>query len=816
MFLQRNSLFMNTNKKLINEDDYKEEQILKMFDGITIGYALCEMVYDQDLTPIDYRFLRINKGFQEQTGLEITTTIGRTIKEIFPDIELIWIERFALLASNQVPIHFTEYNHNTNKFYDIYGFSQVKGKFSILISDITEQKKTEIKFLDSQSLLSVIFNNTRDLQLLVEYQGNHSFKVVAVNNSYLDKGKQFGIHVTKEDLIGKTLEVVCKDYIYLEPDVVKNTINNYKKVIDSNQQIKFVESVSIENFPYHAEVTLTPIINSENGKKYVFYNSHDITKETESIRLLKDSEERFALAVKASNAGIWDWKVLESDKLWVSDRLYEILGYQPGEVEARFSNWKDWIHPNDSKRVMKVLKNHLENNVSYQLEFRIRKKTGDYAWIFTRGASVLNEHGKPIRIAGSVSDRTERKKVQISLKLKSREIEAKNQKLYQANQELLKTKERAEESDRLKSAFLANMSHEIRTPMNGILGFSRLLKDPGLSGDEQNNYIKIIERAGDRMLNIINDIISISKIESGERNISYTDTDIYNQVDFVCNLLKPEAENKNIGLYIDKQFSKKNIVIRTDGEKLFAILTNLVKNAIKYTQQGEITIGYSQKEEFLEFFVKDTGIGIAEDRQDVIFERFIQADIQNVMAKQGAGLGLSISKAFLDMLGGKIWLESKEGIGSTFYFAIPYQPGTEELEVKEKTIAPVDEEFEINKIKTLIAEDDKISAMLISKEMDKYSKKVIKAQNGLEAVEMFQENPDTDLILMDIQMPVMNGYIATQEIRKINKDVIIIAQSAFALSGDKDKALVAGCNDYLTKPINRIELLTLLQKYFKK
>ena len=218
----------------------------------------------------------------------------------------------------------------------------------------------------------------------------------------------------------------------------------------------------------------------------------------------------------------------------------------------------------------------------------------------------------------------------------------------------------------------------------------------------------------------------------------------------------------------------------------------------------------------MEFFVKDTGIGIAEDRQDVIFERFIQADIQNVMAKQGAGLGLSISKAFLDMLGGKIWLESKEGIGSTFYFAIPYQPGTEELEVKEKTIAPVDEEFEINKIKTLIAEDDKISAMLISKEMDKYSKKVIKAQNGLEAVEMFQENPDTDLILMDIQMPVMNGYIATQEIRKINKDVIIIAQSAFALSGDKDKALVAGCNDYLTKPINRIELLTLLQKYFKK
>jgi len=651
---------------------------------------------------------------------------------------------------------------------------------------------------------------------LVEYHDIHNFEIVAVNNSYMDKGKQFGIYVTNEDFVGKSLEDVCRDLIYLKPEVLKATIINYQKVIDSNQQLKFIESITIENFPYHSEVTLSPIINAENGKRYVFYNSHDITKETESIGLLKDSEERFALAVKASNAGIWDWKFLESDELWISDRLYEILGYEPGEVEPRFSNWKSWIHPEDAERVLTVLKDYLENDVTYQIEFRIRKKNGEYAWIFNRAESVRDDKGRPIRIAGSVSDRTQRKKGEFLIQEKTKEIESQNIKLNQANRELLKTKEKAEESDRLKSAFLANMSHEIRTPMNGILGFSRLLKEPGLSGDEQNNYIKIIESAGERMLNILNDIISISKIESGERSITYRETNIYNQVDFVLNLLNPEAENKNIRLSKDKQFSDADLIIKTDGEKLFAILTNLVKNAIKYTHCGEIVIGYYKKGAFLEFFVKDSGIGIAEDRQDVIFERFIQADVQNIMAKQGAGLGLAISKAFIDMLGGKIWLESEEGIGSTFYFTIPYQIGTEDFEVLEKVIIPSIEEIDIKKIKTLIAEDDKISAMLISKEMEKYSAEILKAGTGLEAVELFHKNPDIDLVLMDIQMPVMNGYVATQQIRKTDKNVIIIAQSAFALSGDKDKALIAGCNDYITKPINRIELITLLQKYFKK
>lgn len=241
-----------------------------------------------------------------------------------------------------------------------------------------------------------------------------------------------------------------------------------------------------------------------------------------------------------------------------------------------------------------------------------------------------------------------------------------------AEAELLKVKDQAEESDRLKSAFLANMSHEIRTPMNGILGFAELLKEPNLTGEEHDMYLEIIEKSGIRMLNIINDIISISKIEAGLMKLYWEESNINEQIDFIYTFFKPEVEGKKIQFSCHKGLPSNEALIKTDREKLYAILTNLVKNAIKYSEKGSIELGYTKKEKHLEFYVKDTGIGIPDYRQDAIFERFIQADIADKMAQQGAGLGLSISKAYVEMMGGKIWVDSEFGKGSTFYFTIPY------------------------------------------------------------------------------------------------------------------------------------------------
>jgi len=381
-----------------------------------------------------------------------------------------------------------------------------------------------------------------------------------------------------------------------------------------------------------------------------------------------------------------------------------------------------------------------------------------------------------------------------------------------AEQELKAALAKAQESERLKLAFLANMSHEIRTPMNGILGFSELLKNPELSGNQQQEYIEIIEKSGRRMLNIINDLIDISKVEAGLMDITFSKTNINEQMEYLSSFFKPEAEKKGIQLSTRISLFGEYAVIKIDREKLFSILTNLVKNAIKYTNEGSIEFGYVLKDQNLEFYVKDTGIGIASEWHEKIFQRFIQADIANKNAYQGAGLGLSITKAYVEMLEGKIWIESEPGKGSVFYFTIPYQPVKIENASGKKL--PEDEVMVSRKLKLLIAEDDPASEMFLSISLKTIAEEILLAKTGKEAVEISRNNPDIDLILMDIQLPEMDGYEASRQIREFNKKVIIIAETAYGFPSDRDNALAAGCNDYISKPINKENLMELIGKYF--
>jgi hypothetical protein len=417
----------------------------------------------------------------------------------------------------------------------------------------------------------------------------------------------------------------------------------------------------------------------------------------------------------------------------------------------------------------------------------------------------------------------ERSKLAAELLIANKELTFQNQEKEKRAAELLKAKESAEESDRLKSAFLANMSHEIRTPMNGILGFADLLREPHLTGEMQQEYIAIIKKSGIRMLNIINDIICISKIESGLMEANIQEMNINHKIKFIHNFFKPEMKEKGIRFSVENTLPAKEAFIRSDSEKTYSILTNLVKNAVKNTEAGEIELGYVVKKENdhceLEFFVKDTGIGIPKERQMAIFERFTQADISNKMASQGAGLGLSISKAYVEMLGGKIWVESEEGKGSIFYFTLPYgaeqrrEISNRNKDTSKKTSTEVN--LKALTLKVLIVEDDKISRMLLAIMVQDYSFVIFEAKTGVEAVAILRNNPDIDLILMDIQMPVMNGYEATRQIRQFNKDVIIIAQTASGLSFDKENINRVGCNTYMLKPINKHKLLKLIQGYFK-
>jgi signal transduction histidine kinase/ActR/RegA family two-component response regulator len=390
------------------------------------------------------------------------------------------------------------------------------------------------------------------------------------------------------------------------------------------------------------------------------------------------------------------------------------------------------------------------------------------------------------------------------------------EKLKEANVKLKKSKIKAEESDQLKSAFLANMSHEIRTPMNGIMGFTELLKQGNLSLEEERSYVEIIQKSGIRLLNIINDIVDVSKIEAGQMNVSLTSTNIDKQLQYINTFFKPETQEKGIQLILNTNPTEEALIITTDKEKLYAILINLVKNAVKYSNKGKIEFGYEIKGDWIQFYVKDDGIGISKDRQKAIFERFVQADFNDKMARQGAGLGLAIAKAYVDLLGGEIWVKSELDKGAAFYFKLPYSINNQKNNNTQFALEENQESCVVKNLKILVTEDDNISRLLILKVLKKFSKELLTAKTGLEAVEICRNNPDIDLILMDIQMPLMNGYEATKEIRKFNTAVIILAQTAFALEGDKLKTIAAGCNDYISKPIKIQELSILLQHYFCK
>lgn len=386
--------------------------------------------------------------------------------------------------------------------------------------------------------------------------------------------------------------------------------------------------------------------------------------------------------------------------------------------------------------------------------------------------------------------------------------------LYRIQRDLLAAKEKAEESDRLKSAFLANMSHEIRTPMNGILGFTGLLNEPGLNSKQKQQYINIIQKSGQRMLNTVNDLIDISKIETGQMPVVKSSTNLKEQLQNLFSFFIPEAKEKGLEIILKDDIQPEMAVVETDVSKLDSILTNLIKNAIKYTETGSIKMCGKITNQHFEFCVKDTGIGIPKNRQLAIFNRFEQADINDTRALQGSGLGLAITKAYVEMLEGKIWLESDESVGSTFYISIPIAQKNDFNIVNESYVGT--KKDELKKLKILVAEDDEAGFYYLEAILRAVNCELIHCFDGLEIVNYCRDNPDTDLILMDIRMPVMNGYEAATEIRKFNTKVVIIAQTAFALSGDKEKAIAAGCNDYLPKPIKKADLIAAINLNLEK
>ncbi len=375
--------------------------------------------------------------------------------------------------------------------------------------------------------------------------------------------------------------------------------------------------------------------------------------------------------------------------------------------------------------------------------------------------------------------------------------------------ELLKAKEKAEQSDKLKSAFLANMSHEIRTPMNGIVGFSAMLLEQNLEEEKKQEFAVIINDCCNQLLNIVNNVLDLAKIQTEAIEVHEEDVDLNSLLSETVNMFQLEAADKNI--YLRTDLPKNATSLYTDGLKLRQIITNLLSNAIKFTEKGGVELGYKLKDGQVELYIQDTGIGISKTNQTKIFQRFqrVGATINKV---RGAGLGLAICKGFADVLNGTLNLESEENRGSIFYLSIPYKPTATVYQAPAlPKISP--RKIEILRGKTiLIAEDEVYNFKLLNNLLLKYGLQILWAKNGQEAVEMSEQHPEIDLILMDMKMPIMNGIEATKIIQK-KSTTPIVAQSAQAFQDEKEAILSAGCVAHLAKPIQREELLETMIRF---
>ena len=366
---------------------------------------------------------------------------------------------------------------------------------------------------------------------------------------------------------------------------------------------------------------------------------------------------------------------------------------------------------------------------------------------------------------------------------------------------------KVEASDVLKTAFINNISHEIRTPLNGILGFSEMMLNHDSTPEDDELCYSVIKKSSKRLLNTVSSYMDISMIVSETMEVSRRPSKIDKLIEEVYSKFRNVCEQKNLKLIIKKPSHEEPLVLKTDHDKLHKILNHLLDNALKFTSDGTIVLGYKLNEEEIEFFISDTGTGIKTEVLRIIFDAFMQADISPSRGYEGSGLGLAISKGMIKLLGGKIWVESEWGKGSTFHFTVPFSENPVLTARKE---VPAIKTEPLVKPLILIAEDDDSNYKYTEIVLMYASYQVMRAENGFEAIELCRTHPDIRLILMDIKMPLMDGFEATRQIKSFMPDVPIVALTAHVTTEDENEAMAAGCNEYVTKPVSKAKLLEII------
>ncbi len=639
--------------------------------------------------------------------------------------------------------------------------------------DISRRKEAERAITEFNNIinrsLSVVFlwENKKDWP--IKYVSENVKKLTGYSAQEFTDSK-----ITYEQIIyPDDLKKIERNITKKESNQIRN--HKYYRIIAKNGDIKWVEDI-------------TTVRKDSNGNIEAYEGIvTDITNRKKNEELIT----KLSSAVKQSPSVIVI-TALNGSVEYVNPKFTELTGYTYEETIGK--NPRILKSGEMSDEIYKKLWETISSGKEWRGEFHNRKKNGELFWESAYISPIISDEGEIINYLKVAENITERKQIETNLKAALK---------------------KATEADRLKSAFLATMSHELRTPLNAIIGFSELI-NRDLAIDDIIKFSKIINSSGEHLLSIVNDLFDISLIESGEVKIIEKEVVLQSVLDNVYEIIKAKQQRDGKGnIEVNMKISSKNsnLTIVTDESKLSQILINLLKNALKFTQDGHISFGYNietkQGKPMLLFFVEDTGIGIPKNSHKGIFEIFRQVDESLSRKFGGTGIGLSISKKLVELLKGEIWVKSDLGVGSTFYFTIP-------LNRFIKNISPANNLAENSKLvkeKTiLIAEDSELSFEYLATVFNNSKYNIIRAENGAEAVALCKENTNIDLVLMDITMPEMDGYEATKIIKQFRPRLPIIAQTAHAVAGDREKALDAGCDDYISKPINRKILIKIIER----
>ncbi len=778
----------------------------KLFKNAIFGISLHDVVLNEAGDPVDYIFLQVNPAFEKLTGLKASDIIGKRVTAVLPGIEnTTFIKAFGSVAVTGEAVNFEQYTPQLDRYYSIHSFCPKIGQFAAVFVDITDRKKASNALIESEYWL-------RESQR-VSRVGSYVFNIAE------------GYWTSSEAL----------DEIFgIGPDYQK-TFGSWSEIVHSEHRTAMVEYFQNEvlgrKMPFNREYMITRRNDGNDrwvlGRGALFFDEggrpvkmagtiQDITERKQAEIALRASEKLYNSLVETAHDLIWrcdsDGRYTYLNKAWE-----EIMGYGADEMTGRhFSDFMDTdLAAKDMRTFSRLL---TEKGFVRSYETAHRRKDGSKVILSFNAKAVAGENGTVIGTQGTARDITELKKAEEELRRSRGELEKMNADLKVAIEISKEMASRAEEANLAKSYFLANMSHELRTPMNGIMGFSALLSRTGLSGI-QREFNDMIITSSNHLLELINDILDFSRIEAGKLKLDRKPFDISGVMRNTYDAVTRNAGKKDIEFKIECMAGAGRMFLG-DPVRIKQVVTNLLTNALKFTDSGAVRLELKVSERDavssdIIIAVEDTGIGIPADKTAEIFEMFHQLDDSHTRKHGGAGIGLSIVKNLVEMMGGTISVKSETGRGSRFEIRIVLENAGSENTFAEKRPGAIASSDIEGKLKILLVEDDDISSRLICAMAGRSNWDIRIAVNGCEALKFFEEE-EFDLILMDGQMPEMDGFEATRSIRRLEggltKHTPVIAVTAYAMDSDREKFIMAGADDYVAKPIDDGELYQKIKK----